>query len=101
MKNRKKFVLCPSRHSHEEIDGLPSIFKDTLDIECLEFTDEFKTFLNSSASKLILYITGLTPAYIELMDYIDYNFEYNSICIIKRQFNRKTGSYDLNCRIKL
>ena len=100
MNKEIKFILCPSRHSHDEIDGLPSIFKETLDIECLEFTDEFKKVLNSSNLKLILYITGLTPAYIELIDYIDDNFEKNSICIIKRQFNRKTGAYDLNCRIK-
>jgi len=100
MKNNTKFILCPSRHSHDEIDGLPSIFKETLDIECLEFTDEFKKVLNSSVTTLELYITGLTPAYIELMDFLNDTNWIVFKCIIKRQFNRKTGAYDLNCRIK-
>jgi gentisate 1,2-dioxygenase len=51
--NENKFVLMPTRHQHEEIDGLPSVFKETLDIKTVEFTSEFKEFISENEGQSV------------------------------------------------
>ena len=62
-----KFVLFKGRHSHPEIDGLPAIFPDGVDVMDFARLFEIATAAVSKVAKvhgerLDLYCTGLTPA---------------------------------------
>ena len=61
--NEKKFVLCPARHSHPQIDGLPSIFSteiaDVTDVGAMTATAWSAV---QGCECVNLYVTGLTVA---------------------------------------
>lgn len=103
----KKFILMPARHQHMEIDGLPSIFNETLNPFDLEFTPEFQEFISSVNSEdryhINIFITGLTPAldkFIQIIDSKNYQLwdsrwgsMYDVISYNLYHFDRENNSY--------
>ena len=61
----------PARHSHPEIDGLPSVFLPTENVREFAQTPEFQDFLDSQNSNSItLYVTWLTQALLAFQNMI-------------------------------
>ena len=69
-----KFVLCPARHSHPEIDGLPSVFQATEDVFNLRYTEDFIQCMNRIHEQedetfiMKVFVTWLGPAVTQLAD---------------------------------
>lgn len=61
--NERKFVLCPARHSHPQIDGLPSIFPaEIADVTDVGDLAEVARNAVRGCDLVHLYVTGLTVA---------------------------------------
>lgn len=60
-----KFVLCPARHSHYEIDGLPSVFDSTDNPFNAKFSDAWNSCAAPDA--VTVYVTGATPCLVKLI----------------------------------
>lgn len=61
--NEKGFVLCPARHSHPQIDGLPSIFPSEIaDVTDVGGLTEVARNAVWGCAGVDLYVTGLTVA---------------------------------------
>jgi len=104
---KTEFVLCPSRHSHPSIDGLPSVFKETQDIFNLGYTDEFKSFCSESSvygwshKQVNVYVTGLTPAldkFLKKISSVNYrrNEEYSNysdLSVVLFHYDRSQDKY--------
>lgn len=63
-----KMTLFPARHSHPEIDGLPSIFLDW-DFKKKEPIWNEKPLPLQTGESLHIYVSGLTPALTYLIKY--------------------------------
>ena len=62
MKNAK-FILCPARHEHEEIAGLPAIFPQNIeDITDVSGMAQTAREVLKDCDDVDLYVTGLTVA---------------------------------------
>ena len=64
-----KFILFKGRHSHPEIDGLPAIFPDGVDV--MDFWMMSRTAfkrISTVRDHLDLYCTGLTQATCAVID---------------------------------
>lgn len=64
-----KYVLIANRHTHKEIDNLPAIFDECVDI--FDF-DLHKKIIHSKLrgqSHIALYVTGLTQLLISVLNY--------------------------------
>lgn len=61
--NERKFVLCPARHAHPQIDGLPSIFPaEIADVTDVGGLTEIARNAVRGCAGVDLYVTGLTVA---------------------------------------
>lgn len=60
---KKKFVLCPARHGHPEIDGLEAIFPSVIE-DVTNTSAMLETAWNAvkDCESVDLYVTGLTVA---------------------------------------
>jgi hypothetical protein len=65
-----KYVLVKSRHSHPSINDLPAIFETVTNEQIFDF-DLHKKIIHSKlkTNNLILYVTGLTPLLISVLNY--------------------------------
>jgi hypothetical protein len=68
-----KYILVKSRHSHRDIDNVPAIF-DTVNSEEIFDFDLHKKIIHkklcgSNKENLILYVTGLTPLLVSVLNY--------------------------------
>jgi hypothetical protein len=74
-----KYILVKSRHSHRDIDKLPAIFETVNSDQIFDF-DLHKKIIHkhlshlsqkkvSSRDDLILYVTGLTPLLVSVLNY--------------------------------
>lgn len=99
---RKSYVLCPARHSHPDIDGLPAIFpeviEDPTDVSALY--DQAKSVLDDSLTEIRedgirLYVTGMTVA---VGAVIEYCF-YLAIPLLLEHYDRETETYYPQCII--
>lgn len=98
----KKFLLCKARHSHPEIDGLKSIFGNTIE-DPTDFNGMMETVnavfqeekLGGRRDKeeeevnIILYVTGLTAAVVAVINYCSYH-AYN---LTLMHYDVKSGKY--------
>ena len=62
-----KVILCSARHHHPEIEGLPSIFTNTISMDFAAMDETASKFVKDNmetvnAEGLDLYVTGMTPA---------------------------------------
>lgn len=62
-----KVILCEARHHHSEIEGLPSIFTNTISMDFASMDETASKFVKDNmetvnAEGLDLYVTGMTPA---------------------------------------
>lgn len=64
-----KYVLINSRHSHKEIDGLPAIFSEVIDIFDYDLHKKIIHTKLKGCKHLALYVTGLTPILISVLNY--------------------------------
>lgn len=93
-------MLMPARHSHKEIDGLPSVFSETENPFELQYSEEFQPLLVSQELSNIdidvdVYVTGNTYASLKLFKNImDWNIPAN-ISVNFRHFNRDANAYDI------
>lgn len=60
-----KFVLCPARHNHPEIDGLPSVFDATDNPFNAKFSEAWND--HGSTDSVTVYVTGATPCLVKLI----------------------------------
>lgn len=86
---KKKMVLCKARHNHAEMDLLESVFPSTIDP--FDFTEMHETVCKKLANVdfLELYVTGLTPALVAVLNYCT----WNGIPCKLWHFNKRTGQY--------
>ena len=67
-----KYVLIKARHVHPEINELPAIFEDVHSNQIFDF-DWHKKIIHASLQNkqglLILYVTGLTPLLVSVLNY--------------------------------
>lgn len=64
-----KYVLIGNRHSHKEIDNLPAIFDDVVDIFDYDLHKKIIHTKLSKCNKLALYVTGLTQLLVSVLNY--------------------------------
>lgn len=67
-----KYVLIKSRHEHADIDKLPAIFDNVSSTQIFDFDYHKKVIhskLQCKTEDLILYVTGLTPLLISVLNY--------------------------------
>jgi hypothetical protein len=67
-----KYILVKSRHTHRDIDKLPAIFDNVTSDQIFDFDYHKKiihTQLKDLNGDLILYVTGLTPLLISVINY--------------------------------
>lgn len=85
----KKAVLFKARHSHPEIDGLQSIFSETINPMDFEKLDRVAMEFVATDSEFTVYVTGLTPATVSVV----------KACVTQckkltlMHYNRDTDSY--------
>lgn len=88
--NEKVFVLCPARHSHLQIDGLPSIFPTEIsDVTDVGGLTEVARNAVRGAEAVVVYVTGLTVATTAVIRAC-YTL---GIPLTLRHFDRSTGEY--------
>lgn len=68
-----KYVLIKSRHNHNDLNKLPAIFENTIQPTQIFDFDYHKKIIHEKLStgdkQLILYVTGLTPLLISVLNY--------------------------------
>lgn len=64
-----KYVLIGNRHSHKEIDNLPAIFDDVVDIFDYDLHKKIIHSKLNKCNKLALYVTGLTQLLVSVLNY--------------------------------
>lgn len=67
-----KYVLVKSRHDHADINYLPAIFDNVFSNQVFDFDYHKKIIhskLQSKTEDLILYVTGMTPLLISVINY--------------------------------
>lgn len=67
-----KYVLVKSRHNHHSINNLPAIFDEVNDNQIFDFDYHKKIIhsrLKNKTEPLLLYVTGLTPLLISVLNY--------------------------------
>lgn len=67
-----KYVLIKSRHHHEDISKLPAIFETVKSEQIFDFDYHKKIIheiLDPNIDELTLYVTGLTPLLISVVNY--------------------------------
>lgn len=88
--NERKFVLCPARHSHPKIDGLPSIFPSEIaDVTDVGGLTEAARNAVREADAVVVYVTGLTVATTAVIRAC-YTL---GIPLTLRHFDRNAGEY--------
>lgn len=88
--NERKFVLCPARHSHPQIDGLAAIFPaEIADVTDVGGLTEIARNAVRGADAVVVYVTGLTVATAAVIR------ACYTLCIplTLRHFDRSTGEY--------
>ena len=89
-----KVILCEARHHHPEIEGLPSIFTNTISMDFAAMDETVSGFVKDNmetlnAEGLDLYVTGMTPATCAVI----------RICLCREielrlyHYNRETDNY--------
>lgn len=69
-----KYILIKSRHEHSNINNLPAIFDNVQSNQIFDF-DYHKKVIHSKLKdrdrdeELVLYVTGLTPLLISVLNY--------------------------------
>ena len=64
-----KYVLIKSRHSHKDIDNLPSIFEEVTDVFDYDLHKKIIHTKLQNCKHIALYVTGLTPILISVLNY--------------------------------
>lgn len=64
-----KYVLIGNRHSHKDIDTLPAIFDDVVDIFDYDLHKKIIHSKLHKCNKLALYVTGLTQLLVSVLNY--------------------------------
>lgn len=67
-----KYILVKSRHTHHTINNIPAIFDHVCSAQIFDFDYHKKIIhkrLEGHKGDLILYVTGLTPLLISVLNY--------------------------------
>ena len=64
-----KYVLVSNRHSHKEIDNLPSIFDEIVDVFDYDLHKKIIHNKLKSCKHIALYVTGLTQLLVSVLNY--------------------------------
>jgi hypothetical protein len=87
-----KFVLIKSRHNHKNINDLPVIFDNITDMQIFDFDYHKKiihTVLKEKSDILELYVTGLTPLLISVLNYC----KLFDIKVLLYHYDKETNKY--------
>ena len=89
-----RLALCESRHEMpEEVEGaiFPQTIADPTDFRSmrLQVTRKLRPIKTSGIKFLVVYVTGLTPALVEVINWC----HRNEINLILMHFDRETGEY--------
>lgn len=64
-----KFVLINNRHTHKDIDKLPAIFEEVVDIFDYDLHKKIIHTKLQNCKHIALYVTGLTQLLISVLNY--------------------------------
>ena len=64
-----KFVLINNRHTHKDIDKLPAIFEEVVDIFDYDLHKKIIHSKLQNCKHIALYVTGLTQLLISVLNY--------------------------------
>jgi hypothetical protein len=64
-----KYVLVSSRHSHKDIDNLPAIFNEVVDIFDYDLHKKIIHSKLKECKHIALYVTGLTQLLVSVLNY--------------------------------
>lgn len=64
-----KYVLVSSRHSHKDIDNLPAIFTEVVDIFDYDLHKKIIHSKLKECKHIALYVTGLTQLLVSVLNY--------------------------------
>ena len=88
-----RYVLIKSRHRHKDIQGLPAIFNIVTANQVLDFDYHkrivHKKLENYKYSELHLYVTGLTPVLVSVINYC----RLFNIPVVLYHYNTRTNTY--------
>jgi|LGOV01.1.fsa_nt_gb hypothetical protein len=87
-----KYVLVKSRHKHTQLNGTVPIFKQVTNHQIFDFDYHKKIIhnvLEQHTGELLLYVTGLTPLLISVINYC----RLFKIPVVLFHFNSSTQRY--------
>ena len=64
-----KYVLISGRHTHKDIDNLPAIFDEVVDIFDYDLHKKIIHTKLKGCTQLALYVTGLTQLLVSVLNY--------------------------------
>lgn len=64
-----KYVLINNRHNHKDIDNLPAIFEEVVDIFDYDLHKKIIHTKLKNCKHIALYVTGLTQLLISVLNY--------------------------------
>ena len=67
-----RYIIIKSRHQHSDINNLPAIFDNVHSNQIFDFDYHKKIIhdkLKAKDEELVLYVTGLTPLLISVLNY--------------------------------